>query len=293
MKNFRVMLLALMVVVLLCGCGNRNDAQTDGSAQTHVDPLATDPLADFSAEPETGATTVTVPVIDDEEDENISEDNENDLDLSDLVDDDNTDDLDDDSDTDDDSAEDDDKPETPVAPVTNVKIADYVLEEYSNESLGYNVKYPSHWTTDLSLASSATGTSTLTFTEPVEDGKVPMRLALSVKPYEDKLNTKAQKKEFQDYGKVIKQNYSAFKATKPNNTLTFINRSSLSSTYRAKSGSQMMRGFFIMTNVAPHKQIVALHYSGPQGKYKNAKKFFTSVLYSVEPLNTPAATPAA
>lgn len=168
---------------------------------------------------------------------------------------------------------------------TTVKIKDYVLEEYTDENLGISLQYPSHWTVEP-------GTNTLSFTEPTS-ATVPMRLAITSKDFDGSQAAAAAKKEFSAFMKVIKGNYTNFKANKVNNKLTFMNRSSLSNNYVGKLDGTKVRGFVIMSSVARLNKIYALHFYAPQAKFKNMRATFQKILYSVKPLAanaSPAAT---
>ncbi|MDO4546517.1 MAG: hypothetical protein Q4D04_00315 [Clostridia bacterium] len=255
MKRIIYLILILALTVPLAGCGSSDDA---------VAPAQEDAQ---SASPSPAALTLT---LDDDDTWDGTLDGET------LPDEDNV--FDDGFD---------DEPEsTPIveatptpAPTplmsTEIAIGDYELVDYTDEAMGISLKVPSHWTVE-------TTSTTLSFTEPVTGDKIPMRLALTIKNYtEDSLTTAQQKKEFNSYVKVIKDSYDKFKSGKLSNKMLFMNRASLSGTYTAKSGSSTIKGYITMCAVPRTKQIVALHYSATQKKYKNSKSIFRQMLYSV------------
>ncbi|MEG0936226.1 MAG: hypothetical protein RSJ41_11620, partial [Clostridia bacterium] len=168
-------------------------------------------------------------------------------------------------------------PKPSAAPAKNIPVKDYVMVDYTDDALGVTLKVPEHWTVE-------SGTNTVTFVEPVESGKLPMRLAITVKSYDaEKLTTAQQKKEFNAYLNVIKDGYDKFKKGKSSNKLVFMNRSALSCNYMAKQDGTGIKGFVIMGNVARSKQIIAMHFSAPQAKFKSSTAFRKTILYSVSP----------
>ena len=165
-------------------------------------------------------------------------------------------------------------PTPTLAPVIGLAIKDYQYETYTDEALGLSLKYPSHWTVDAT-------SNTVSFEEPVSSG-VPMRLALSVKSYEDKLSTAQAKQEFTDYLNAIKGGYSKFQKGKVDTKVSFMNRRACNCQYQAQHDGPIIRGYVIMCNVEQSKQIVVLHFSAPKDKYnKTSRKMFQQVMFSV------------
>ena len=172
-------------------------------------------------------------------------------------------------------------PTATPAPVVGLAIKDYQYETYTSSGMGLSLEYPSHWIVD-----DQTSTSTLTFTEPVNSG-VPMRLALTVKGYEDTLTNAQAKKEFTDYFTNIKTEggYEKFKKGTVDTNMSFMNRRGWGCQYKAQLNGGIIRGYVVMTNVEQSKQVVVLHFSAPKNKYnKNSRSMFQKVLFSVKRL---------
>lgn len=169
-------------------------------------------------------------------------------------------------------------PPSADASAKSVKIEDYVLEPYADEDLHISLDYPSHWTVE-------TSENTLRFTEPVSGNAEPMRLTLTVKNYDqEKMTSQEMKKLFADYMDALKSDYDGIKKGKPNGKAPFINRKALSATYMAKQGKATLKGFVIMAAIEESKQVVALRFTAPQAKFKPARSFFKKVMYSVAPV---------
>lgn len=159
--------------------------------------------------------------------------------------------------------------------VPNVPIKNYEYLEYTNEEMGFSCKYPSHWTVETSA-------NTFTFTQPVATG-IPMRLAISVKPYEGKLTGAQIKKEFTNYLTTIKDSYDKFAKGKFNSKQSFINRRAWACLYKAQSEGKNLNGYVTMTSIEESKQIVALHFSCSKKDYnKETQNMFKTLMYSVQ-----------
>ncbi|MEF9973448.1 MAG: hypothetical protein RSJ41_02310 [Clostridia bacterium] len=282
MKKICSWILLLALALTLTACGNNKDPKiaVDPSLMPELDVAETaaptlDPLADPLAKPDTDWPD---PLSDSSDDP-----------LSDSLDDPLADPLGEINPTNDDfnlNLNDDQDaaptatpvPTASAAPAKDVPVKDYVMVDYTDDALGITLKVPQHWTVE-------SGTNTVTFVEPVSDGKLPMRLAITVKTYSDeKLTNAQQKKEFNGFLNVIKDSYDKFKKGKSTNKLVFMNRSALSCNYMAKQDGANIKGFVIMGNVARTKQIVAMHFSAPQAKFKSSAAFRKTILYSVSPL---------
>lgn len=159
--------------------------------------------------------------------------------------------------------------------VPNVPIKNYEYLEYTNEEMGFSCKYPSHWTVETSA-------NTFTFTQPVATG-IPMRLAISVKPYEGKLTGAQIKKEFTNYLTTIKDSYDKFAKGKFNSKQSFINRRAWACLYKAQAEGKNLNGYVTMTSIEESKQIVALHFSCSKKDYnKETQNMFKTLMYSVQ-----------
>lgn len=162
------------------------------------------------------------------------------------------------------------------APVVDIPVKKYQYETYTDEALGYTMKYPSHWIVE-------SGINTVTFTEPVSSG-APMRLAISVKSYDEKLSNAEAKQEFIDYFTTIKDSYVKFAKGKFNNKQAFINRRAWACLYKAKQADgEVVNGYVTMANVTDSNQIVALHFSCSKQDYnKETRAMFKKLMYAVK-----------
>lgn len=279
MKRVGALLMALIIALMLSGCGGGNDPVATSPSPT-IDPAASpDPLASpgVTSDPLKDLADPLDDFADDGALDAPDDGDGADEDLSDLIDDGS-----DPMGADEDPSAIGTPTPTPSAtpgkstPAAEIKPKDYVLTTYVDDALGLSIDYPEHWAVDASSA------STLSFTEPTEAGKNPMRFALTVKTFDqDKLTAADQKKLFKDYVNNLKSDYTGFKVADPNNKTPFINRTALNVTYLAKQNKATIKGYVIMTAIPESKQIVALHFSAPQAKYKAASAFFKKTLYSV------------
>lgn len=282
MKKYGAILMALVIIVSLTGCGSRNDPAGAASPTPPVDaspspplgaPVSGDGLADPLDQLPGDDALLGDALLDDADDlSGLTEPGEDDP-------------MDEPS-----GALGTTKPTgTPAAGTpaqatpapsagTPVKIEDYVLESYTNEDMHISLKYPSHWTVD-------TSENTLRFTEPVSGDAEPMRLTLTVKNYDqEKMTSQEMKKLFASYMDALKSDYDGIKKGKASGKAPFINRKALSVTYMAKQGKATLKGFVIMAAIEDKKQVVALRFTAPQAKFKPAKSFFQKVMYSVTPV---------
>lgn len=272
MKKTIALVMALALMLALAGCGPKDDPQNNPSPApdqngvfSPLDPNDNnldDSLATGTAAPvSTQTPSAGLPGLDDPLDLNGGEDEP--LDNPD----------------DDPLASATPVPTPTKAPVVGLAIKDYQYETYTDEAMGLSLKYPSHWSMDAT-------SNTVSFEEPVTSG-VPMRLALSVKSYDDKLSTAQAKQEFTDYLNAIKGGYNKFQKGKVDTKVSFMNRRAWNCQYKAQQDGPIIRGYVIMCNVEQSKQIVVLHFSAPKDKYnKTSRKMFQQVMFSVTRLTS-------
>lgn len=287
MKRAIAFLMVLALVAALSGCGAKDDTQTAASPApdqvngvfTPLDPADDD--LDDSLTSQTDFSSSASPDPQSPSDGLDMETGEDDVSLEDTPDvaeplDDGDDPLEEEP-----AAAATPAPVSTPAPVVGLAIKDYEYQTYTSTDLSLSLEYPSHWIVD-----DQTSTSTITFTEPVNSG-VPMRLALTVKGYEDKLTNAQAKKEFTDYFTNIKTEggYEKFKKGTVDTNMSFMNRRGWGCQYKAQLNGGIIRGYVVMTNVEQSKQVVVLHFSAPKNKYnKNSRSMFQKVLFSVKRL---------
>lgn len=273
MKKGIALVMVLALVLALAGCGAREDAQTNSSPAPDqngvLSPLSPDD-ANLDDNLDDNPTGLPAAAPQDQVGADEPTDQFGDEPLDGL---DGADDLDEDP-----LSAPTPTPAPTSAPVVGLALKDYQYETYNYTDMGISMEYPSHWTID------ETGDNTVSFTEPVNSG-IAMRLALSVKGYEDKLATAQAKQEFNNYLNTIKASYDKFQKGKIDTKGNFMNRRAWACTYKAQQNGTIVRGYVIMTNVEASKQIVVLHFSAPKNKYnKNSRSMYQKVMYSVKRL---------
>lgn len=132
---------------------------------------------------------------------------------------------------------------TPEAtPVPFVPLSEYVYAEAVSSAISLRVYYPSHWT-------NLPGRYTICFQEPVEEGDVPARMAVTCKQLSDKPSSDRTARELGAFLSAIVNQYDSYKVGNLTEDASFMGKDAYSSVYEATQGEKVIRGYVVMTSV--------------------------------------------
>lgn len=147
---------------------------------------------------------------------------------------------------------------TPV-PVVDIDKYDYAKQ--TNKTLGVAFTYPAHWINDP-------GQSTISYVEPVEEGDIPARFAISVKKPKKAPDKDALKEEIQKLGDSIAADYLNFETVSTSKNGKLGSASALSLVYTAEQDGTPIKGQILLTYVKSKKRIYALHFHCSEADYE-------------------------
>lgn len=160
-------------------------------------------------------------------------------------------------------------------PVPVVAIADYKYQKLSNKTLGVSFVYPAHWI-------NIPGSITISFVEPVDEGNVAARMAVSVKKVSKDQDAKALKSQLEKLIDSVSGNFTGFKYGAPSKKLKFMGTGAYSVVYEATLDDQPVKGFIIVTYKKSKKKLVALHFYAPSDRYGDFDPVLKQVRDSVK-----------
>ena len=160
-------------------------------------------------------------------------------------------------------------------PVPVVAVADYKYQKLSNKTLGISFTYPSHWI-------NMPGSITISYVEPVDEGDVAARVAVSVKKVSKDQDASALKNQLEKLIDSVSGGFSDFKRGTASKKLKFMGSGAYSVVYEASMDGQTVKGFMIVTYKKSKKRLVALHFYAPADRYDDYAAILKQVRDSVK-----------
>ena len=137
---------------------------------------------------------------------------------------------------------------TPTAGVGSIGLA---ISEYTY-TLGVRFSYPSHWI-------QTPGRRTICYEEPVGEGDIPARMAVSVKQLDDRADGDELTRQLSSFVSAIFTQFDRYEIGNLITDVPFMGKTAYSTVYRGYKGDQVIRGTAIMASVGT--KIYAFHFS--------------------------------
>ena len=143
---------------------------------------------------------------------------------------------------------------TPTAGVGSVGLAisEYTYAVLTNDTLGVRFSYPSHWI-------QTPGRRTICYEEPVGEGDIPARMAVSVKQLDDRADGDELTRQLSSFVSAIFTQFDRYEIGNLITDVPFMGKTAYSTVYRGYKGDQVIRGTAIMASVGT--KIYAFHFS--------------------------------
>lgn len=143
---------------------------------------------------------------------------------------------------------------TPTAGVGSIGLAisEYTYAVLTNDTLGVRFSYPSHWI-------QTPGRRTICYEEPVGEGDIPARMAVSVKQLDDRANEDEMTAQLSSFVTAIFTQFDRYEIGNLITDVPFMGKTAYSTVYRGYKGDQVIRGTAIMASVGT--KIYAFHFS--------------------------------
>lgn len=143
---------------------------------------------------------------------------------------------------------------TPTAGVGSIGLAisEYTYAVLTNDTLGVRFSYPSHWI-------QTPGRRTICYEEPVGEGDIPARMAVSVKQLDDRADGDELTRQLSSFVSAIFTQFDRYEIGNLITDVPFMGKTVYSTVYRGYKGDQVIRGTAIMASVGT--KIYAFHFS--------------------------------
>ena len=143
---------------------------------------------------------------------------------------------------------------TPTAGVSSISLAisEYTYAVLTNDTLGVRFSYPSHWI-------QTPGRRTICYEEPVGEGDIPARMAVSVKQLDDRADEDEMTAQLSSFVTAIFTQFDRYEIGNLITDVPFMGKTAYSTVYRGYKGDQVIRGTAIMASVGT--KIYAFHFS--------------------------------
>ena len=143
---------------------------------------------------------------------------------------------------------------TPTAGVGSIGLAisEYTYAVLTNDTLGVRFSYPSHWI-------QTPGRRTICYEEPVGEGDIPARMAVSVKQLDDRADGDELTRQLSSFVSAIFTQFDRYEIGNLITDVPFMGKTAYSTIYRGYKGDDVIQGTVIMANVGT--KIYAFHFS--------------------------------
>ena len=167
---------------------------------------------------------------------------------------------------------------TPTAGVGSISLAisEYTYAVISNDTLGVRFSYPSHW-------EQTPGRRTICYEEPVGDGDIPARMAVSVKQLDDRADGDELTRQLSSFVSAIFTQFDRYEIGNLITDVPFMGKTAYSTVYRGYKGDQVIRGTAIMASVGT--KIYAFHFSCDADDYDDMETVMYYLRTHVEAKN--------
>lgn len=153
--------------------------------------------------------------------------------------------------------------------------ASYTFEKLSDPSFGFVFEYPSEW-------ENLPGKYTVCFREPVEEGDVPARVAVTKKTLAHTPNSSTLLKQFQSYFVEACSQYDPSTlelGSELNSEASFMGQKAYEITYLAYSGETEVKGYMICCSI--ERSVYVFHFSSSYADYSAMSSLMTRMRDSV------------
>lgn len=154
-----------------------------------------------------------------------------------------------------------------------LSIAEYTYATTGNATLGVRFAYPSHW-------EMTPGRRTICYEEPVAEGDIPARMAVSVKQLEDRADEDDMDSELSAFMRAVFTQYDSYEIGNLMTDTSFMGKTGYSTIYRGYRGNQAVQGSVIMAAVGT--KIYAFHFSADANDYDAMTQVMEYLRNSVE-----------
>ena len=149
---------------------------------------------------------------------------------------------------------------TPTAGVGSIGLAisEYTYAVLTNDTLGVRFSYPSHWI-------QTPGRRTICYEEPVSEGDIPARMAVSVKQLEERADGDELTRQLSALVTAIFTQFDRYEIGNLITDVAFMGKTAYSTIYRGYKGEQMIQGMVIVASVGT--KVYAYHFSCDANDY--------------------------
>lgn len=159
-------------------------------------------------------------------------------------------------------------------PVPTVAVADYAYERITNGTLAVQFKYPSHWI-------SNPGKTTICYTEPVNEGEVGARVAVTASKTSKTPTSKQMKNKMASFIENLGEEYQNLEKGKINGKAKLCKASGYAQSYTATVNGVEITGQVVMAYVKNKKRIYTFHFNAPTDRFEELKEVRTTIKDSV------------
>ena len=131
-------------------------------------------------------------------------------------------------------------------------ISEYTYAVISNDTLGVRFSYPSHWV-------QTPGRRTICYQEPVPEGEIPARMAVSVKQLSDRPDDDELTAQLSAFVTAIFTQFDRYEIGNLITDVSFMGKSTFSTIYRGYKGDDVIEGMAIVAGVGT--KVYAYHFS--------------------------------
>ena len=166
----------------------------------------------------------------------------------------------------------------PTSEPVGLPLSEYIYADGSNSTLGVRFSYPSHW-------EYIPGHHTVCFKEPVNDGDIAARMAISVKQLSDRADEDRMTSELASFLYAISSQFDM--SPEVGNLITdvsFMGKTGYSTIYRATLNGKTVRGYVIMACVGT--KIYAYHFSAAEEDYNAMSQVMETLRTSIQAANS-------
>ena len=159
---------------------------------------------------------------------------------------------------------------------SQIDLSTYSFTSITDTSLGFTFSYPSHWQNNP-------GVYTVCYREEVEEGDFPARVAITRKKLTHTADADGIADELKSYLKTIYKQYDAktFEVGSLNKSIQFMGQKGYSTTYLAFSGETEVKGFVICCQI--ERTLYVFHFSASYSDYLSMEGIMQYMCKSVKP----------
>ena len=160
---------------------------------------------------------------------------------------------------------------TPTAtPTPSLSPQEYTYATATSNALGLTILYPSHW-------ENLPGRYTVCFREPVEDGDIPARFAITYKELSKKPDEDALESQLYAYlTAILIDHYDSYECSTLLTDLQFLGKTGVGCIYKGFKGEQVVRGYVVISAVGT--TAYAYHFSCDENDYSSMESVMTHIM---------------